>query len=109
MKNPIIRVLLFLLLSVTLFNALGDDGFNCHNYAWEAERRWLDDPREHIASAVECDASEATRVVYYWGDTPIHSGLWLGNGWVESKWGSNPILITPWWCSPYGTHVKFYR
>lgn len=94
---------------VLLFQAFGDDSYNCHNYAWETRRRWLDDPQAHINDAIECAAGEASRVVYYDGDTPIHSGLYLGYGMVKSKWGANPIVVHPLYLSTYGFNVRFYQ
>lgn len=91
------------------FQTLGDDSFNCHNYAWESQRRWLYDPTPFISAATECSATNATRVVYFEDDTPIHSGRYLGAGWVRSKWGSNPIVIHPLYLSTYGFDVRFYR
>ena len=101
------KLLCVLILSIYVFQWIGDDSYNCHNYAWQAERGWLEDPSEYITQ--ECPPEGATRVVYYAGSVPIHSGLYLGSGWVKSKWGSNPVVIHPWWFSTYGRDVKYYK
>jgi len=105
-----INIALGLILAAVLaFDWLGDDSFNCHNYAWETERRWLDDPSAHITAATECAREMATRIVYFADERPIHSGVYLGDGWVRSKWGSNPIITHPVYVSAYGFDVKYYR
>lgn len=103
------NTLIFLVIAIQAFQLLGDDSFNCHNFAWESDRRWLDDPSMYIEAATECGPGDATKIVYYEGDTPIHSGVYLGNGWVKSKWGSNPVVVHPWNFSTYGTSVRFYK
>ena len=101
--------LIVLAVAVIGFQFLGDDSFNCHNYAWETQRRWLEDPQSYIDVAIECKAADASRIVYFNDNTPIHSGLYLGAGWVQSKWGSNPVILHPIYLSTYGFNVRFYR
>jgi hypothetical protein len=103
------NALIAFFVAVQAFGCMGDASFNCHNYAWETERRWLDDPSAYIEAATECEPEEATRIVYYDGETPIHSGLYLGRGFVCSKWGANPVVVHPTYLSTYGFQVRFYR
>ena len=108
------RFLIAFSVLLSLFWALGNSSYNCHNYAWESSenetyRRWLDNPMPYIQAATECAADDATRVVYFDGNTPIHSGLYLGAGWVRSKWGQNPVVVHPVFLSPYGFQVRYYK
>ena len=103
------NILIIVSLGLPLFQFAGDDSFNCHNYAWESSKRWLEDPTSYIKSAKQCGPKDATRVVYYKGETPIHSGIYLGHGWVKSKWGSNPVMVHPVFLSIYGFNVKYYQ
>ena len=103
------NILITCFVALQAFSYFGDDSYNCHNYAWESSRRWLEDPTPFIEAAEEVDADEANRIVYFKDGRPIHSGLYLGDGWVKSKWGSNPIVVHPVYVSTYGFDVKFYR
>jgi len=82
----------------------GDPTYNCHAYAWTDDKVWLDTPPLQSATEV----SSGPIVVYFDGDTPIHSGKYLGYGLVKSKWGPKPVIYHPIYLSPYGRNVKFY-
>jgi len=104
------NILIVVSTSLVAFQLAGDDSFNCHNYAWETERRWLDDPSEYIAAATECEPDKATHVVYYDKLKPTHSGVYLGSGWAKSKWGGNAIVFHPVFFAPYHTsNIRYYR
>jgi len=102
------NLLILAFVALQVFQYVGDDSFNCHNYAWESSRRWLDDPTPFIEAAEEVAPEDANRIVYFEDGKPIHSGLYLGNGWVKSKWGANPVIVHPTYLSTYGSSVRFY-
>jgi hypothetical protein len=103
------NILIAVFVALQAFSLFGDDSYNCHNYAWESSRRWLDDPTPYIEAAEEVAPEVANRIVYFKDGKPIHSGVYLGNGFVKSKWGSNPIVVHPTYVSTYGFDVRFYR
>lgn len=103
------RLLIVLAVLINGYHSSIDMSYNCHNYAWETERRWLNDPACYIDAAIECDEEDATHVVYYDGDTAIHSSLYHGNGWTTGKWGCYPKITHPVHFSPYGHDVRYYH
>ena len=88
----------------------GDDSYNCHDYAWRQSGEWLDDPTPFIEQAEEVDQEHATHVVYVDSEgNPIHSAKYLGDGWAESKFGSNQLMTHPLWATTYGNNYTFYK
>ena len=104
MKKFVLICLIAFYLSLWFVKS-GDPNYNCHAYAWTNQKVWLDAPP--IQSAKEVDSGPI--VVYFNNGEAVHSGKYLGYGWVKSKWGEKPVIYHPLYFSPYGHEVKFYE
>jgi len=93
------NILIAVWLVLQVFTYLGDDSYNCHGFTWD-QPGWLNSPMTQ--------KEVGPIVVYFSNGRPIHSGKYLGYGFIMSKWGSNPLVLHPVWLSPYGWDFKYY-
>lgn len=91
---------------------------NCHGYTFGKDA-WLKVKKVHDAISdgilVESEKPQKGNIIIYYiegSNLPIikHSGIYLGEGKVKSKWANGPIFIHDVFNVPYsyGEKVKFF-
>lgn len=92
---------------------------NCHGFTFN-RGSWL--PTPEVFQLIQCGVLEEIKkpavncIILYieiGRDIPIiyHSGIYLGNGLVRSKWSNGPIFEHKIFNAPasYGKNVRFYK
>lgn len=91
---------------------------NCHGYTFDKDG-WFSVKNVHNAikegKLVESEEPQEGNIIIYFmegSDIPIikHSGIYLGDGKVKSKWSKGPVFIHDVFNVPYsyGVVVKFF-
>ena len=120
-------------ISVTGFVVMPATDYNCHSLAWHDGwgdrtdpnnswcKPWWDEcPCDDMKNAERVKIPAPGDVVVYGTDSDcdglehgeiLHSGRYLGRGWVESKLGSGPILFHQVnnCLADYGNDIEFWR